>query len=304
MSRVATLPTQTALVTALGRSQASVAEANVQLSSFKKVQDYAGLAGSTRRVLSAATLQAQLQAQSDVAKRVGTTLSFYDFSLTDLDSGMADLKKKLLSAIGEGNGNGIDQAIQEAFTGLRTALNATEAGVPLFAGGQTGTLPFVPQTLGDLTKLGSPAAAFANDDTRVSARIEGDTDLSYGITASELGSGLVKAFQTLAGLGSFSKTMTKAQIDGLNTAMAQIDEGVGPLRTISGRNGDLRNHVDTVLARAQDRITLLSEVIGDGVDADLKQVATDLSIRTTILNASYAAFTKLNGMSLVDYLRP
>lgn len=303
MSRVATLPTQTALANALGRGQEGLADANVQLSTFKKVQDYAGLGSSTRSVLSAATLQAQQQAQSDVAKRVGTTLRFYDNSLSVIDDSMKDLKTKLLDAIGQNNGGAVNQVVKETFDLVRTALNASEAGSPIFAGGQTGTLPFAPRSLADVAALASPDAAFANDDTHASARIDGDTDVSYGITASEVGTGLVKAFQTLAGLGTVGKTMTQAQIDAINKAMGQIDEGVATVRTVSARNGDLQNHVDTLVNKAQDRITLLSGVIGDGVDADLKKVATELSLRTTLLNASYAAFTKLNGMSLADYLR-
>lgn len=303
MSRVATLPTQTAITTALGRSQASLAEANLQLNTFKKVQSYADLGTNTRGVLSAATLQAQQQAQSDVAKRVGTSLSFYDYSLTSIADNMTELKAKLLDAIGQDNGGAINQAVQEAFNAFRTALNASEAGAPIFAGGQTSTLPFVPKTLADVAALASPDAAFANDDTRVSARIEGEADLNYGITASEVGTGLVKAFQTLAGLGSVGKGMTPAQMNTIQVAMGQIDEGVNTVKTVNARNGDLQRHVETLETKAQDRIILLSGVIGDGVDADLKKVATDISLRTTVLNASYAAFTKLNGMSLADYLR-
>ncbi|EZP48683.1 hypothetical protein [Sphingomonas sp. RIT328] len=304
MSRVATLPTQIMLNSAIARGQESVANANLELGTFKKVQTYADLGADTRRMLTAATMRAQQQAQKDVSQRVGSTLSLYDLALTGVHDSLNDLSGKLLSAIGQHNGGGVAQAAKEAFDTFRTALNSSEAGVPIFAGGQTETLPFVPKTLADLLTLGSPAAAFANDQTRATAHIDGDTDLSYGITADEVGTGIVEAFQTLAGLGDLPKQLTSAQEDEIGKAIAQINKGLEPLKKANGRNGDLRKHVEGLADSAEQRITLLNGVIGDAVDADVRQVATDLSARSMALNASYAALTKLNTLSLANFLLP
>ena len=72
---------------------------------------------------------------------------------------------------------------------------------------------------------------------------------------------------------------------------------------MNAKNGDNQNLVETLGKRADDRATLLTQVIGDAEDADMGQVATDISTRTTILNASYAAFSKLNGLSLINFLQ-
>ncbi len=60
--------------------------------------------------------------------------------------------------------------------------------------------------------------------------------------------------------------------------------------------------VETLSTRADDRVTLLTNVIGSVEDADLGQVAIDISQRQTILQASYSVFSQLNSMSLVNFL--
>ena len=91
MTRVATMATQGTLVAALGRAQSSIVDANVQLSTAKRVQNYAALGDDTRRVLSASTMLAEQKAQGAVANRVQTTLSFYDSALNVMDSTATDL---------------------------------------------------------------------------------------------------------------------------------------------------------------------------------------------------------------------
>lgn len=302
MTRVSTFTLQNTLVASLQNNQASLADANLQLSTTKKVQDYAALGGGTARVLSASSMLAQQKAQSAVAARVNTTLGFYDTALNSIDSSASDLKTKLLKAIGNDDGSDLDSTIKSAFDAYRTALNTSEAGVPIFSGGQSGSLPFKPQSLSDLASLASPSDAFGNDNTHMTARLGDTTNVQFGINASDMGTGMVDAFTKLAALGPFSDKLTDAQTQGLNEVMAQIDNGLAGVRRANGRNGDLQNQVDALGKRADDRSNLLTGVIGDAVDADLGQVAADISNRTTILSASYAAFDKLNNLSLLNFL--
>ncbi len=302
MTRVSTLALQNTLTRALNRAQENLADSNIQLDTGKKVQDYAALGGDTGRVLSAASMLAQQQAQGTVAKRVDTTLGFYKVSLGTIDDSVSDLRTTLLKAVGTGDSPGLDSSIQQAFTDLRDSLNSNEAGVPIFAGAQTDSLPFKPQQLSDLTSLASPSDAFGNDNVRASARLNDKSDTQYGIGASDLGTGLVQAFSTLAALGPFGDKLTPAQTNGIKTAIGQIDQGLGDLRTVDASNGDMMNKVEAFGSRADARANLLTDVIGGAEDADLGQVATDISTRTTILNSSYAAFQKLNSLSLLNFL--
>lgn len=303
MTRIATMTFNNTVATAMRHAQERLAESQTQLNTEKKVQNYGDLGGDATRVLSASSMLAQQNAQNAVAKRVDTTLGFYDTSLNAIDDSMSDFKTTLLKAIGDGNSANLGQTIQNAFTDLRNALNQTEAGVPIFAGAQTDGSPFKPQTLADLAGLADPDDAFGNDDVRNSARLGDNVDVQYGIGASDIGTGLVKAFQTLAGLGTFGDKLTDAQTAGLQKAIGQIEDGLTGVRAVNARNGDLMNHVDALGQRSADRSKLLTQVVGDSVDADLGQVSMDITIRTTILNASYSAFSQLQNLSLVNFLQ-
>jgi flagellar hook-associated protein 3 FlgL len=302
MTRVATLALQTTLTRAIGRAQQALAESNLQLDTGKKVQDYAALGSDTARVLSARSMRVQQDAQAAVAKRVDTTLGFYDTSLNSIDDSVSALKKKLLDAIGTGDSPNLDSAIETAFKDFRTALNTNEAGVPIFSGSRTDADPFQPKTLADMVGL-DPDAAFANDGVRATARLGDNIDVQYGIGASDIGTGLVEAFSTLAALGPFGDKLTDAQMEGLKTAMGQIDKGISGVRAVNARNGDMQNQVETLGDRAVARGKLLDTVVGDAEDADMGQVATDIVARTSILNASYGAFQQINGLSLLNFLR-
>jgi flagellar hook-associated protein 3 FlgL len=303
MTRVATMTMNNTVSSAIRLSQEKLAKAQMQLNTEKRVQSYGELGNDSGRLLSATSMLAQQDAQSKVAKRVTTTLGFYDTSLSAIDDSMNDLKKQLLDAIGTGDGGDVGQTIQNAFVDFRNSLNQTQAGVPIFGGAQTDGSPFKPMTLDDLAALSDPADAFGNDDVRVSARLGDNVDVSYGIGASDIGTGLVAAFKTLAGLGEFGDKLTSEQSAGITSAIAQIETGLKSLRSVNAQNGNRMNYVDTLSDRTQARTQLLTKVVGDTVDADMGQVALDIDTRTTILNASYSVFSKLNDLSLVNFLK-
>ena len=302
MTRVATIPMQTTLASALSRSQQSLATSQMQLATGKKATDYAGLGLDAVRTLSARSMLEQQKTYQTVASTVSTTLSLYDANLNQMDSSLTDLRSQLMSALGTGDSPGLQSIVEGAFSDVRASLNATSAGVPLFAGSQTADAPFLPETLSDTVGLDA-ADAFANDDVHQSARIGDGVDVEYGITASEVGTNLIPAFRTLAEAGPFGETLTEDQKTAIRTALDQLDTGLSGVRNVNAANGRRQNQVESLTSRASEREDLLSEVIGNVEDADLGQVAIDISQRQTVLEASYSVFAQLSSMSLANYLR-
>lgn len=302
MTRVATIPLQQILSSGIQRSQANLATSQLQLSTEKKVNDFAGLGLDAVRTLSAKTMLAQQQTYKSNLSRVSTTLSLYQANLEAVDSSMGSLRDELFSAVGTGNSPGLQGMVEDAFASLRNSLNAREGGVPLFAGSQTSQDPFKAKTLGDLSGT-DPAQVFGNDAVRLSARAGDGQDLQYGIGASDVGSKLIPAFQALAAAGPFGDTLTDAQKTAITNALDQLDSGITQVRSVNAANGRTQAQLDTLSTRADDRVTLLTNTIGAVEDADLGQVATDISQRQTILQASYSVFSQLNSMSLVNFLK-
>jgi flagellar hook-associated protein 3 FlgL len=302
MTRVATVPLQQMMSGAIQRSQQSLATSQIQLATEKKVNDYAGLGLDAVRTLSARSMLATQETYKTNISRVSTTLSFYQANLEAMDSSMADLREELFSAVGTGNSPGLQGMIEDAFSGLRTSLNAQEGGVSLFAGAQTSATPFLPETLDDTIGLDA-ADAFGNDAVRQSTRAADGVDVEYGIGASDVAGKLIPAFRALAEAGPFGETLTDDQKTAITAALGLLDTGISGLRSVNAANGRKQAQVETLSTRAQDRVDLLTGVIGSVEDADLGQVAIDISQRQTILQASYSVFAQLNSMSLANFLK-
>lgn len=302
MTRVATIPLQRTMSSAITRSQEKLAVTQQRLSTGKKAVDFADLGSEAVRNLSAHSLLARQDAQAAVAKRVSTTLSLYDSHISAIETTTGDLKNSLLTAIGTGQSAGLQSAIESAFQQFRVSMNASEGGVPLFAGAQTDTPPFKASTLADTVGVNA-ADVFTNDDVRASARVADGVDVQYGITASSFGTDLYNAFKTLAEAGDIGANPTDAQKDALAQAVGQIDTGLAQLRDVNAANGRRQAQVDDLASRGEQRSLLLSTVIEQNEDADLGQVALDLAQQKTMLQASYSVFGQLANLSLVSFLR-
>lgn len=301
MTRVATIPMQQTLANAMQRSQQNLSTSQLQLTNGKKANDFSGLGIDAVRTLSARTMLSQQLSYQAVGQRVSTTLALYDANLNQIDDSIADLRYELLSSLGTGNSPSLQDVIKGAFNDVRAALNATEAGVPLFAGSQIDKLPMVPTTLDELSAM-APEDIFVDDQVRHTSRVADGVDMQFGISASEVGTKLMPFFKTLADAGPYGDYLTDAQMDAIRVAIGQIDEGLVDVRTINGENGRKINQAETYLTRSADREILLTKVIGEVEDADLAQVAYDISQRQTVLEASYSVFSQLSSLSLTRYL--
>jgi flagellar hook-associated protein 3 FlgL len=302
MTRVATIPLQRTMSSAIQRSQEALAITQQRLSTGKKAADFADLGTETVRNLSAHSLLARQDAQSTVSKRVGTTLSIYQGHLEGIEKAAGDLKNDILNAIGTGDAAGLQEAIETAFSQYRTSLNSSEGGAPLFAGSQTDGTPFTPDTLADVATT-SAADAFKDDGVRSRARVADGVDVTYGITATAAGKDMYAAFQTLAQAGTIGAKLTPAQLDALKQSIGQLGTGIDSLRAVNADNGRKQNQVETLTARGEQRGLLLEAVIETNEDADLGQVALDLAQQKTMLQASYSVFSQLSDLSLVNYIR-
>lgn len=301
MTRVATIPLQRTLSGALQRSQHNLATSQMQLTTGKKAHDYSGLGLEAVRTLSARSMLAQQESYQAVGSRVGTSLTLYGANVTQIDDAMGELRSQLLNALGTGNSPGLQDQIEQAFGSLRGSLNATEAGVPLFAGAQIDEKPFIPDQLSDLVGL-APTDAFANDNVRQSSRLGDGVDVEYGIVADEVAANLIPPLRTLAEAAPFGERLTAAQKVAIEKALGELDIGLRDVRAVNAAIGQTQNQVEALQERATDRTILLTEVIGSVEDADLGKVALDISQRKTILEASYSVFSQLSGLSLVRFL--
>ncbi|WP_010544737.1 flagellin [Sphingomonas elodea] len=301
MSRVATIPLQRTMASAISTAQEKLAVTQKRLSTGKKASDFASLGTEAVRNLSAHSLLEQQKAQSAVAKRVGTTMSLYQGHIEGIQATATSLRQQIMTAIGTGQSSGLQEAIESSFAQVRASLNASEGGTPLFAGSQTDQTPFSVNSLADAATT-PVSQAFHDDNVLSSARVGDGVDVTYGVNASSIGTGLYEAFRTLAQAGTIGSTITDAQRTALREAISKLNGGLDQVSAVNADNGRKQNQVDELSKRGEDRSLLLQKVIEDNEDADLGQVAVDLAQQKTVLEASYSVFSQLSSLSLVKYL--
>lgn len=300
--RIATVPFQQTLAGGIQQAQGKLAATQLALNSGKKAKDLAGLGSQAVATLSARSLLSKQTAQVASAKQLGVTLSLYDANITSIDNNSIELRQQLLTALGTGQSANLQGAVEGAFSQFRSALNATDGNGALFGGGQTDGRPFTLQTLADAVGA-TPATAFANDDVHATARVGDNVDVTYGVTASEIGGNLLSVFRTLAEAGPIGDRLTTAQSDAIKTALAQIDSALPQLRTLNAGNGQRHQQVETLQTRGEDRALLLEAYVSANEDADYGQLATDLAQQKTLLQASFSVFSQVSELSLINYLR-
>jgi flagellar hook-associated protein 3 FlgL len=302
MTRIATIPLQQAQAAGMARATGKLNDVITKLSSGKKAPDLAGLGSDAVRSLSTRNMLARQEAQGKAASQLGTTLSLYATNIGAIDESVTSLRTALLTAAGTGDGTGVQGAIAGAFQQVRNALNASDGEVALFAGSQTQGTPFKPVTLAD-TVGATTATAFADDGVRASARVGDAIDVTYGVSARELGGDLLQAFRTLAEAGDIGSTPTAAQQVAMQSAAEQIQKALSGVRSIDGENGRKQALLESLGTRAAERSTLLKGVIADAEDADYAQLSTELDQQQQVLKASYSVFSQVSKLSLTDYIR-
>lgn len=301
MTRVATIPLQVTMASAIQRAQGDLAVTQQRIATAKQALDYADLGTLAPRVLSARSMLARADAHAAVGHQVTTTLSIYDAGMGTIDSAMGDLRQTMMQAIGTGQTTGFQAVIDGAFHEFRASLNTTERGVALFGGGQTLDPPFKVDQLANLVGT-TPATVFGNDQLRASAEVSEGLNMQYGVLASDVGNDLYLALRSLAEAGTFGTTPTAFQATKMNEALGYLDSGLAQLRTVNADNGRKLAQVETLAKRSEDRSMVWQDIVSKNEDADLAQVAVDLTRQQMVLEASYSVFAKLSKLSLNDYL--
>ena len=147
-----------------------------------------------------------------------------------------------------------------------------------------------------------PANVFANDQVRATTEVAEGQPFQYGVLASDVGTDIYLAFRTLAEAGPIGATPTAAQAAKINQALGYMDSGLAQLRTVNADNGRKLAEVETQTLRAEDRSLVWQDIVSRNEDADLAQVAIDLTRQQMVLEASYSVFARLSRLSLNDYL--
>jgi flagellar hook-associated protein 3 FlgL len=310
IDRVATATQTATFLSQIQNAGAALDKTQEQIASGKNATTYAGF-GSQAQVLTASiSANARNDAYTSATKFAVTQTDVQDTQLTSLSSLAASLKKAVSDAVANNDATTLMSQAQSIFSQASAILNSKDAnGDYIYSGGKTDVPPVTVNSLAALQALPSASAAFANGSLTKSVQVADGVSVSYGVTASSVGTGLMQALQDVAQFdagasGNFNAatSLTAAQSNFLTNAIAQVTTVDTNLNAVTAANGYVSNRLTDAQAQQQSTTTLFSKFISDIQDTNMADAATQLSLNQVQLQAVLQVTAGLNKLSLLNFL--
>ncbi len=160
--------------------------------------------------------------------------------------------------------------VSSIFDQATAILNSKDAnGDYIYSGGKTDTPPVSVTSLSQLAGLPSVSAAFANGSDKKSVQVADGQTVTYGVTASDVGTGLMQELQSIASFdaganGNFSGSpnLSQAQNTFLTNQIATTGTVANNLNTVTAQNG----YAYTALTGAQSQQGSLKTLYAGFID--------------------------------------
>src|ERR1700712_1819601 len=170
-----------------------------QIASTKKANTYAGFGDQTQVLTATLSVNARNDAYTTATKFAVTQVDLQDTQLTSLASLTATLKKAISDAVANNDATTLMTQAQSIFTQAGAILNSKDAnGDYIYSGGKTDVAPLAVGSLAALQAAPSTAAAFANGTLKKSVQVADGVNVGYGLTASDVATGLMQALKDIA----------------------------------------------------------------------------------------------------------
>jgi flagellar hook-associated protein 3 FlgL len=201
------------------------------------------------------------------------------------------------------NSSAFATAIQTAIAGLATNGQAATSAATLAIASPGGTTPFS----ATLEANGAQSQVDLGGGTYVAVAPLANTNsnvASAGVGTTSTGSYTRDILLGLATLGSLTSAQASdpGYVPLVQTTIATLSGAVTAINTDIGALGDRQDQFTSTQTAESDTATALKSQISSVQDADLTQVATQLSDAQTQLQASYQLISNLSTLSLAKFL--
>lgn len=317
MNRVSTLSENQFLVNTLMNNQQQMQEAQQQVTTGHKSQDYKGIADQAEALIGSQSVASRTQQYISGNNQLNLTLQTYDATTRGLASNAQAIKDAVMRAISTNSSSGLIDSVTNLLSQSLGQLNTQLNGQYIYGGTRTDTPPVNITTPAQLVAMGQPpSAAFSNNQLKPQAQVNDNVTITYGQLANQVGQPLLQSIQrilqynngTLAGPSPpgpgtpFSDPMTQAQKDFLTGELSSLSATVSGLNAAATQNGVLQQQLDNVQQQNQSQLTTVNSFISDVQDADAAQAITKLNQDQLALQASYHVVAQLGKLSLANFL--
>lgn len=296
--RVATFAISNTMLRASLKTQAKLADVQLQESSGVVSTDYGGLGSAAGQVIDTESAIARANAYADTASTAEDRVQQMYDTLTQMTDLITSFKSTLSSASVDDTSSLAENAasMRDEFVSL---LNTRYQGRYLFGGSSTGTEPVsLDEDAYSLSGLSTADTSYyQGNGALASARVSASQSITYGVTADS--DGFEKALRVLA---SFANADTDTMSsDDLSTGIDLLAEAMDAILVkqtgLSAAASSLSNASDRQTSTADT----LSDLLSSERDSDVTALAVKVSTYEAQLEASYSALSKISAVSLLNY---
>jgi len=310
INRVSTAAQTAYMLTQIQNAGAALDKTQAQIASTKNATTYAGFGDKTQVLTATLAANARNGAYSNATTLAATQVDVQDTQLSSLSDLAAKLKKAVSDSVANNDGTTLMSQVQSIFDQATAILNSKDSnGDYIYSGGKTNPPPVTVSSLAALVALPATSGAFANGDLKKSVQVADGISVSYGVTASDVGTGLMQQLKDIAafdagGTGNFSATtnLTQAQTNYLTGAIATATTVDSDLNGVVSANGFVANRLTDAQTQQTSMNTLYKGFASDIQDTNMADAATQLSLNQTQLQAALQVTAGLNKLSLLNYL--
>ena len=281
-----------------------------QIASGKNANTYAGFGDKAQVLTATLAAGARNTAYANATTFASTQVDLQDTQLSSLSDLAAQLKKAVSDAVANNDASTLMDQAQSIFDQASAILNSKDGnGDYIYSGGKTDVAPLTVNSLSQLAALPSTSAAFANGNLKKSVQVADGVNVSYGLTASDVATGLMQQLASIAQFdsgsnGNFAATtnLTQAQNTFLTGAMATTTTMASDLTAVQAANGYVANRLTDATSRQTDMTNLYKNFASNIQDTNMADAATQLSLNQTQLQAALQVTAGLHQLSLLNYL--
>jgi flagellar hook-associated protein 3 FlgL len=281
-----------------------------QIASGVNATTYAGFGNQTQVLTATLAANARNSAYTTATNLASTQVSLQDNQLTSLSSLASQLQQAISNSVANNNASDLMTEAQSIFSQASSILNSKDAnGNYIFSGGNTNTAPVSATSLSNLASLPSVAGAFTNGTFKTSVQVADGQTVTYGVTASDVATGLMQELQSLAqfdaapgGNLNNATSLSGAQNTYLTGAISTANTVTDGLNGATAANGYVANQISNAQTQQSTMDTLYKGFASNIQDTNMAQAATQLSLNQTQLQAALQVTAGLHQLSLLNYL--
>ena len=303
MTRVANIAQNERIISLVMQTQREADNAQVQIASGRKSQDFKGIARDSGRLVELEVTHLRVNQYSENNLLVEDRLQLMESNTAQVHDILGSFKTLLINALNEGNAIelGLQNQATEMMNQVATLLNADLDGRHLFAGSMTNTEPVdltaLPAAYVVPTSDGDSSAYYQGDAVQQSVRADDNLDVEYGVNADALGfEQTIRAMDVVVKGAPTDTTMLNHALDIVNSAI----NNVADIRTEIGNS---RSSLAEIEKKHQDFLLFAEETIGELENTDITLAITKLNETQVTLEASYMTLSRLSQMSLLQFIR-